>query len=105
MQHFLVFEQHLSCMGWTFLTVPVEHKDDGEKSRNDKKIPGLSRHKKTTSYSPTWDDVRIIYRENNWKKRKLKEIARIRSHNKKQLMNKKMWKKGNLQFTEHIFKR
>ena len=75
-------------MGWTFLTVPVEHKDDGEKSRNDKKIPGLSRHKKTTSYSPTWDDVRIIYRENNWKKRKLKEIARIRSHNKKQLMNK-----------------
>ena len=47
-----------------------EHKDDGEKSRKDKKITGLSQHMKTTGHSPACDDVRIIYRENNWKKRK-----------------------------------
>ena len=44
---------------------------------------------KTTSHSPAWDEVRIIYRENNWKKRKLKEAAIITSENKEQLINKK----------------
>ena len=37
---------------------------------------------KTTGHSPMWDDGRIIYRENNWEKRKFKEAARITSHNK-----------------------
>ena len=59
-----------------------EHKDDEEKSRKDKKMAGLSQLMKTTGHSPTWYEVRIIYRENNWKKRKLKEAARIKSHNK-----------------------
>ena len=66
-----------------------EHKDDGEKSRKDKKITGVSKHMKTTGHFSAWNDVRIIYRENNWKKRKFKEAARIISHNKEQLMNKK----------------
>ena len=67
-----------------------EHKDDGEKSRKDKKITGHSQHMKTTGHSPAWDDVAIIYRENNWKKRKFKEAARrVILHNKEQLMNKK----------------
>ena len=44
---------------------------------------------KTTGHSPAWDGVRIIYSENNWRKRKFKEVARITSHNKEQLMNKK----------------
>ena len=44
---------------------------------------------KTTGYSPAWGDVRVIYIENNWKKRKFKEAARVTSHNKEQLMNKK----------------
>ena len=65
------------------------YKDDGGKSRKNKKITGLSQHVKTTGHSSAWDDVRIIYRENNWKKRKFKEAARITSYNKKQLMNKK----------------
>ena len=43
---------------------------------------------KTTGHSPAWDNVIIIYRENNWKKRKFKEVARITSRNKDQLMNK-----------------
>ena len=30
---------------------------------------------KTTGHSPAWDEVRIIYRENNWEKRKFKEAA------------------------------
>ena len=64
-----------------------EHKDDGEKLQKDKKITGLSQHMKTTGHSPLWDDVRTIYRENNWKKRKFKEAARIAPHNKEQLMN------------------
>ena len=32
---------------------------------------------KTTGRSPAWDDVRVIYRENDWKNRKFKESARI----------------------------
>ena len=45
---------------------------------------------KITGHFPALDDVRIIYRENNSKKRKFKEEARITSHNK---MNKKnKWK-------------
>ena len=74
-----------------------EHKDDGEKSWKDKMITGLPEHMRTTGHSPAWDDIRIIYRENNWKKRKFKEAARITSHNKEQLLNKKRWKKDNFQ--------
>ena len=44
---------------------------------------------KTTGHFPAWDDVRIIYKENNQKKRKFKEAARITSCNKEQLINKK----------------
>ena len=44
---------------------------------------------KTTVHSPVCNNVRIIYRENNWKKRKFKEAARIKSYNKEQLMNKR----------------
>ena len=65
------------------------HKNDGEKLRKDKKTVRFSQHMKTTDHSPVWDDATIIYRENNWKKRKFKEAARITSHNKEQLMNKK----------------
>ena len=59
-----------------------EHNDDEENPREDKKITGLSQHMKTTGHSPAWDDVRIIYSENNWEKRKFKEAARITSLNK-----------------------
>ena len=61
-----------------------EHKDDGEEPRKDKK---------TTGHSAAWDDVRILYRENDWKKRKFKEAAKITSHNKENLINKKDEKK------------
>ena len=44
---------------------------------------------KMTGHSPAWNGLSVIYRENNWKKRKFKEAARITSHNKEQLMNKK----------------
>ena len=54
-----------------------EQKDDGEKSRKDKKITSLSQHMKTAGYFSLWDDVRIIYRKNNLKKRKFEEAARI----------------------------
>ena len=60
-----------------------------KKIAKDKKTIGLCQHKKTTGHSPVWDDVRIICRENNWKKRKFKETARVTSHKEKQLMNKK----------------
>ena len=66
-----------------------QHKDDGQKSREDKEITGLSQHMKTTGHSPVANDVRITYRENNWKKRKFKEAARVTVQNKEQLMNKK----------------
>ena len=68
-----------------------EHKDDREKSEKYKKITGLSQYMNNTlhNHSPTWDDVRIIYRENKWKKRNFKGAARRTSHNKKQLMSKK----------------
>ena len=66
-----------------------EHKDDGEKLPKNKKIIGPSLHMKTTGHSPTWDDVRIVDRENNWKTKKFKKAATIISHNKEQLMNEK----------------
>ena len=66
-----------------------DHKDDEEKSREEKKLNGLSQQMKTTGHSPACDNVRITYSENNWKKRKLKEAARITSHNKEQLIDKK----------------
>ena len=66
-----------------------EHKYDGKKSREDKKITGLSQHIKTTGHSPGWDDVISVYSENNWKMKKFQEAAKITSHNKEQLMNKK----------------
>ena len=72
-----------------------EHKDDGQILREDKEITGISQHMKTTGHSRVWDDVRIIYRDNNWKKRKFKEAARITSHNEEQLMNKKDERKTN----------
>ena len=52
-------------------------------------MTGLSQHMKTTGHSPAWDEVRIIYSENNWKKRKFKEAARITSRDDEQLMNKR----------------
>ena len=79
----------LCSINWSlFLFHLFIHKDDGEKLRKDIKITGFSQHMKTTGYSPAWGDVRVIYIENNWKKRKFKEAARITSHNKEQLMNK-----------------
>ena len=44
---------------------------------------------KFTGCSPSWNDVKIIYRENKFKKRKFKEAARIILHNKEQLLNEK----------------
>ena len=49
---------------------------------------------KTTGHSSKWNDVRIAYRENNQKKRKFKEAAKITSHNKEQLMNRKNERKA-----------
>ena len=56
-----------------------------------KKITGFPQHMKTSHHSPAWDDVRIIYRENNWKKRKFKEAVRIISYNKEQLMKERQF--------------
>ena len=66
-----------------------ENKDDGEKTRREKKKISLSQHMKTTGHSPAWVDVRIIYKGNNWKKRKFQKAARITSYNKEKFMNKK----------------
>ena len=49
---------------------------------------------KTTGHSPKWNDVRIVYRGNNYKRRKFKEAAKITSHNKEQLMNRKNERKA-----------
>ena len=58
-----------------------------------KKITDLSQHMKTTGHSPKWNDVRIVYRGNNYKRRKFKEGVKITSHNKEQLMNTKKERK------------
>ena len=49
---------------------------------------------KFTGGSPSWNDEKIIYRENKFKKRKFKEAARIILHNKEQLLNEKDEKKA-----------
>ena len=38
---------------------------------------------------PVCENIKIIQCENNWKRRKFKEVARITLHKKEQLMNKK----------------
>ena len=65
-----------------------EHKDDGKKSQKDQNITDFSQHEKQWSF-PFEVGVRIIYRENNQKKRKFKVAAKKTSHNKEQLINKK----------------
>ena len=77
-----MFKKYAGETGRKFKERMKEHKDDGEKSQNDKKITGLSQQIKTIDHSTVWDDVRIIYRKSKWKKRKFKEAARITSHNR-----------------------
>ena len=67
-----------------------------------KKITGRSQHMKNIGHSPAWNLVRVIYRDRKWKNRKFKEAARIASHNKEPLMNKKDERKTIM---EHSFKR
>ena len=83
------FKKYTGETGRKSKEIMKEHKVDAEKLREYKKITGLSQHMKTTGHPPAWDDVRIIYRENNWKRGKFKGAARITSQNKEQLMNKK----------------
>ena len=77
-----MFKKYAGETGRKFKERMKEHKDDGEKSQKDKKITGLSQQIKTIDHSTVWDDVRIIFRKNKWKKRKFKEAARITSHNR-----------------------
>ena len=77
-----MFKKYAGETGRKFKERMKEHKDDGEKSQKDKKITGLSQQIKTMDHSTVWDDVRIIFRKNKWKKRKFKEAARITSHNR-----------------------
>ena len=59
-------KQHTGETGRKWKERIKEHKNDEEKFQKDKKTTGLSQHMKTTSHSPVWDDVRTVYRENNW---------------------------------------
>ena len=77
-----MFKKYAGETGRKFKERMKEQKDDGEKSQKDKKITGLSQQIKTIDHSTVWDDVRIIFRKNKWKKRKFKEAARITSHNR-----------------------
>ena len=77
-----MFKKYAGETGRKFKERMKEHKDDGEKTQKDKKITGLSQQIKTIDHSTVWDDVRIIFRKNKWKKRKFKEAARITSHNR-----------------------
>ena len=73
------FKKYTGETGRKSKEIMKEHKVDAEKLREYKKITDLSQHMKTTGHPPAWDDVRIIYRENNWKKGKFKEVPRITS--------------------------
>ena len=57
-------------------------KEKIKENKEDRQKNGLSRHMKTAGYFPAWDDVRIIYRQSNWKRRKFEEGAKSKSHNK-----------------------
>ena len=77
-----MFKKYVGERGRKLKEKKKEHKDNGEKSQEDKKITGLSQHMRITDHSHARDDVRIIYRENKWKKKKFKEASRTTSHNK-----------------------
>ena len=68
-----MFKKYTGESGRKLKEKKKEHKDHGEKSREDKKITGLSQHMKITDHSPAWDDVRIIYREKNGKRESSKK--------------------------------
>ena len=68
-----MFKKYTGESGRKLKEKKKEHKDNGEKSREDKKITGLSQHMKTTDHFPAWDDVRIIYREKNGKRESSKK--------------------------------
>ena len=57
-------------------------KEKIKENKEDRQKNWLSRHMKTAGYFPAWNDVRIIYRQSNWKKRKFEEAAKSKSQNK-----------------------
>ena len=66
-----------------------EQNNDGEKDKKKENITGLSQHMKDTRHAAALESIKIIIYENNSKKNKFKEAARITFHKKDQLMNKK----------------
>ena len=62
-----------NCLKSIQVKVAENWKKKRKKSREDKKITGLSQHMKITDHSPAWDDVRIIYREKNGKRESSKK--------------------------------
>ena len=59
------FKKHTGETGRKLKLRMTDQEPDGEKLRKDKKITDLSQYMKTTGHSTTWDEVRIIYGENN----------------------------------------
>ena len=63
-----------------------EHKNDVRNNNNN--ISGLSQHAKETGHEIDWEGVEIIYKENNFNKRKFKEALVIKENSDK-ILNKK----------------
>ena len=65
-----------------------EHKDDGENEKEDNKVSGLSQHIREALHRVDFENVKIINKESNFNKRKMKEAIAIKN-NKERLLNKK----------------
>ena len=72
--------------GRTIETRMMEHRQgaNGEKE----KVSGLSQHLRQTNHEAEFDDVKVLFREKNFRMRKFKEALAIKEH-KANLVNKK----------------
>ena len=72
--------------GRTIETRMKEHKQGANGEQE--KVSGLSQHLKQTNHEAEFDDVKVLFRERNFRMRKFKEALAIKEH-KANLLNKK----------------
>ena len=67
----------------------AEKTEDNDKEETNENLSGLSQHLKNKQHQADWNNAKIIKKESNHNKRKLKEAIAIKNIPKNELMNKK----------------
>ena len=76
-------------IGETGRTIETRMKEHNQGANGEQeKVSGLSQHLKQTNHEADFDDVKVLFRERNFRMRKFKEALAIKEH-KTNLLNKK----------------